>query len=215
MNKSISSIISYVNEVLPNAVQSTTLNTFIDEIVRTVKHYTPNIAVWSTQTVADQQAYTLPDHINVRDIISMHISNTTYNATTLVTSTLDWNPYRFVGYEDREKGLAYFRATTVGSSAERICLSPIPDDVVYMKTMYWGSPQTSESTDIIKNDYMVDYIQNKLLAMIAKTGTYPRIDLANNYELEAMQNLTRLKLERKKVERELKERFKGYKDWWC
>lgn len=216
MPKSVDSIVAYCNEILPNRLQTTTIVTFLDEAFKTIRHYTPDTTNWTTQTVSSQAQYTLPNNINVRDILQFHISNTTYNSTTVVSSTLCWDEYNFVGYRDYYKARSYRRATTNNSTtyAERIVINPIPTDVIYIKVLHWDYPVTSDSTTIIKNDFMVDYLQSKTLAKIAKTGHHPRIDLANNYELDAEEALMKLKRERSHVENELAPRHLSYKEWW-
>jgi len=217
MPKTITDIINYVNEILPNRAQSTTINTFIDDAAKNVRLWTPDVIDWSTQTVANQQTYNMPSNIRINDIVSFHITQTTYNATTLVTSTLDWREYKFAGYEDRYKGDIFFRATTGNSSinADRICLSPIPDDVVYFKALHWDYPNTSMgTTTIIKNDYLISYIENKVMAKISRMGLHPRIDLSNNYEIEAESYLRLLKQDREKVVMSLSPKRISYKEWW-
>jgi hypothetical protein len=123
--------------------------------------------------------------------------------------------YQLGGYNQRNEGSKYFRATTQGSSAERIGISPIPSDVVYYKVSYWDYPNTSNgTTTIVKNDYMVKYLQSKLLSRMCKVGQYPRIDMANNYEVEAMEALSILKREREEVENTMTPNRISYKDWW-
>lgn len=213
-HKSIADIKLLVDEFIPNRVQSTTKNKLIDEIARTIRHYTPDVKVWSTQTVANQQVYDLPTHIRVDDIIRFEFSPTTYNSTTVVSSTLYWDFYKFVGYEDRNKSNIFYRGTTKASESERVGINPIPEDVNYIRVMYWDYPQTSDSTDVIENDYMTDYIQYKLMARIARIGNHPRIDLSNNYEIEAEAALRKLKQDREKIKLALSPKRISYKDWW-
>jgi len=216
MPKTITEISDYINEMLPNRVNSTTLVTFIDDEFKLIRHFTPDYNVWSTETAANTQNYTLPNNIKADDVISFHVSGTTYNAAAVVTSTLDWNKYDFVGYEDRHKGGSYFKASTgTANYADIICLNPIPTDITYLKALYWDYPQTSNgSTTIISNDYVVAYLTNKVLSKVARVGNHPRIDLSNNYEIEAGDILNDLKREREKVVARLSPTRKGYKDWW-
>lgn len=217
MPKIITDMIAYINEFLPNRANSSTINTFIDDEAKRIRRFIPDILDHSTQTVADQQTYNLPNNIRISDIISMYMSATTYNATTLVTSTLDWRKYKFAGYEDRYMGEIYFKATTENSSvnSDRICISPIPDDVVYFKISHWAYPNTSNgTTTIINNDTLVAYLENKVMAKISRMGNHPRIDLSNNFELEAESYLRVLKRERENKELALSSKRIGYKDWW-
>lgn len=215
MSKTVAGMISYIDEVLPNAVSSDLKVTYIDESFKNVRRFTPDIVDWTTQTVADQQEYDLPNNINVDDIISLYICETTYNTTTVVGSTMEWLKYKFAGREDRMKGNIYYRGTTEAAAAERIGLSPLPDDVVYIRAQHWDYPQTSNgSTTIIKNDYMIEYIQNKVLAKVARTGAYPRVDLSNNYEIEAQFSYNNLMREHTRVRKGLQEKRIGYRDWW-
>jgi hypothetical protein len=74
---------------------------------------------------------------------------------------------------------------------------------------------TSDSTTLLKvDDLLINYIQNKLAAKVCRSGSFPRIDLGNNYEMEAIESLNRAKLNKKQLETRTAKFKRSYKDWW-
>ena len=61
----------------------------------------------------------------------------------------------------------------------------------------------------------MEYLQNKLAARVCKSGSFPRVDLANNYEIDAEFKLgiARTHYHNTKFKKQAKRNI-SYKRWW-
>jgi len=205
-----------VDEIVENVIATTTKIRFINIALQEARPWMTKVETFSTQTVADQQLYNLPTGVKVSDILpeGVYLTQTTYNTTTVVSSTLFYNKYKLRGRLCPLEGSQFFEYTT------QLGISPVPDDVVYLKVMYRHVPgeytSSSDSTTIFDYDSdIMNYLKNKTIARICKAGKFPRLDLGNNYELEAESNLDNARMNWYKMERRRKNQNAiSYRDWW-
>lgn len=214
MAKTVGQIINFVDQMIPNSVDSTTKMIFIEDIWKDIKEYNTEYVISDTTPTASSQAnYSLPTGVHWKDLIWVGISPTTFNTTNVVGSTTPFVEYLYKSKRNLELGMQWWENTSTS-----IRLASIPDDAYHMQYRYLPSLVCNASTDsttvIPGNDYMADYTQNKLAAQIAKFGAFPRIDLANNYELEAQEKLTKIKIESKKLKWARMGYSISYKEWW-
>jgi hypothetical protein len=214
MPKTISQVLGFVDQMIPNAVDTTTKMIFIEDIFKDIREYNTEYVVSDTTPTASSQAtYSLPTGIRWKDLIFVGISPTTFNTSNVVASTTPFVEYLYKTKRNEETGLQWWEYTSTA-----IRLSSIPDDAYHMQFRYLPGltcNATSDSTTVIPaNDYMCDYIQNKLAVKIAKFGTFPRVDMSNNYELDSMELLTKIKIESKKMYWRRLGYAVSYKDWW-
>ena len=215
MGKTLQAIINWVDEVVPNAMETTTKQVFLSDLLGEgdFKNFNTARTYLDTYTVADQSDYDLPTGIKVDDIIRAYVSPTTYNSTDVVGSTTLFEKYTLLGI-DSEKSPGFVEYTT------QIHLIPTPDDSYHMrliyKPVYRGNlaDTTSLATEILAQKPLIDWLQNKLAARVCKSLAFPRIDLGNNYELEAEEKLSAARLEYYQDRRKRCANKIGWKDWW-
>lgn len=214
MAKTIGGIVNWVDAMLPNAVDTTTKFVFIEDMFKDIKEYNTEYVVSdTTPTVADQAVYSLPSGISWRDLIYVGVSPTTFNSSNLTGSTTPFTEYLYKPERTVEIDSRWWEY-----SSTSIRIGTIPDDALHMRFKYLPNLVCNAATDSTTvfpgNDQMVGYIQNKLASQIAKYGSFPRIDLANNYELEAQEYLTKVKIESAKMKWKRISTDIGYRDWW-
>jgi hypothetical protein len=200
--------------MMTSFVDSTTKMIFIEDIFKDVKEFNTDYVVSDTTPTASSQAtYSLPTGVSWKDLIYVGISPTTFNTTNVVGSTTPFVEYLYKTKRNEETGMQWWEYT---SSSIRI--NSLPDNAYHMQFRYLPSlvcNASSDSTTLIQaNDLICDYIQNKLASQIAKFGAFPRVDLSNNYELEAMDKLTRVKIASKQMYWRRLGYAISYKDWW-
>lgn len=215
MGKTIGDIITYVDSVIPNKITEATKIIFLSDLLGEgdFRKFNPEIVQYDTYTVADQSEYDLPASIKVKDLLYLGVSPTTYNSTDVVGSTTLFQIYKYYGQEDSQIGQRYTNYTS------QLSLIPTPDDSYHMRMKYrpfYGAySASSDSTTIIEADNnLINYLQNKVAARICKSMAFPRIDMGNNYEIDAEMNLNNARLNYYKTRRAESNRNISYKRWW-
>lgn len=214
MPKTISQIINYVDETVPNAIASTTKQLIIADIWKELKEYNSEYVVSdTTPTASSQKVYSLPTGVAWKDLIYVGVSATTYASTTLPLSTTPFTEYRYKAEDNEEIGNQWYEYTS-----SSICIIAVPDNAYYMRFKYVPSLVMAASSDLtvplLCSINMVYYIQHKLSSIVARSGAFPRIDLANNYELDAMESLSKIKIDAKKLRWSRLKSATSYKAWW-
>lgn len=214
MAKTVGNIIGWVDAMLPNSVDSTTKMIFIEDIWKDIKKYNTEYVVSDTTPTASSQAtYSLPSGVTWNDLIYVGVSGTTFNSSNIVASTTPFTEYLYRTKRNEEGASQWWEYTSTS-----IRLSAIPSNACHMQFRYLPSlvcNASSDSTTVVPaNDDMVNYIQNKLAGQIAKYGSFPRIDLANNYELDAQEALIKVKITSKKMKWRQLGYSVSYKEWW-
>lgn len=214
MSKTVAQIIAWVDQMLPNVIDSTTKYVFLEDMYKNIKKYnTEYVTSDTTPTASSQADYSLPSGVDYRDLMYVGVSPTTFNTTNIVGSTTPFVEYNFKSWKNEDIGMQWWE-----NSSTNIRLSSIPDDAYHMRFKYLPSLVCNASTDsttlIPGNDHMVSYLQNKLAAQVAKMGNFPRIDLANNYELEADEMLNKIRIDSFNFKTRQRGYNTSYKDWW-
>lgn len=219
MAKTVGEILDLVDEIVPNRINSTTKVKFLNDILMVASRYnTDSIVLNTTGTIADTQTYDLPSGTKVEDILWLGLSNSTFSSTDIsAASTTVYTEYKFKGIEDPESGLRYFVHST------QLGLIPVPDDAYYLRIEYnpylgpfssTASPSSDSTTILNINSYLINYVQDKLCSKICKSVSFPRLDLANNYELDSIDSLDQAKLHYYKTLQARSKRNISYKRWW-
>lgn len=220
MPKTVGEILDICNELVPNRIGTTTKVKFLNDILATVKKYNTEITtLYTTGTVTSTAVYSLPSGVKVEDLTYVGISNSTFNTTTIAAnSTTIYLEYKFMGQDDPEVGLRYKEYTS-----SSIVITPMPDNDYYMVWKYrpplgpfssTADPTSDATVTIDVNNFLTNYIQNKLCAKIAKSMAFPRLDLANNYEMDAVEDLNNATMNYYKVNQIKQKRRISYKRWW-
>lgn len=214
MAKTVAQITAWVDTMIPNAMDSTTKYILLEDIFDDVKRYNIEYVVSdTTPTVANQSIYSLPTGVHWRDLVYVGVSNTTFNSTNVMGSTTLFTEHKYRTLRQNDVGLSW-----IENSSSSIILSGIPGNAYHMRFRYLPSltaNSSSDSTTIVPaNDEIIDYIQNKLAAMVAKSGAFPRVDLANNYEMEAQDAKSKVMIESAKFRWNRNKDSISYKEWW-
>lgn len=216
--KTVGDIINYVDRVVPNNVGSSDKYVYLQDICRDVRHLNTKYDTWDTNTITSASFYNLPTNINWTDLLWVGVSNSTYDVA-ISPSTMpysDYQEYKYKGLDESITGLQWIESGDTGITLYG--LSTQNKHWIRYKCLphlVFCTTSSSDSTSYLNvDDILTDYIQNKLAAKVCKSGAFPRVDLANNYELEANELLSRIKLNKKQFETRTAKRKISYKGWW-
>jgi hypothetical protein len=220
--KTVADYVSYVNEVVPNNVATTSKYTFLQDILKDIRDLNTYYETRDTNTSTSASYYNFPTTDMLwSDIQWLGISNSTYNVA-ISPSTMPYSDYTEIKYKGLDEEIDSYQWVETGTSG--IILYGLSTENKHwlrykcLPTLIFGLSSgigSSDSTTVIQVDSLLaDYIQNKLAAKVCRSGAFPRIDLGNNYEMEAQDLLARAKLN-KRIADTKRAKFKvGYKDWW-
>ena len=208
----LSDVLTYIDTVYPNKTGSTMKITFINDEQRKIFKYMNPVGMATITTIADQFSYALPSDCNIDLIEQVLVTNT----TTTVDSSTPFNNYEFAGLDQEMSGGNFYY-----DAFGKIALYPVPDKngytgrVIYSKRPVLFASTVADSTTNFNLDAdWLDYIKFKVIARVAKSGSYPDIDIANNYEVDAMEVERHLKLDKaNKKMKNPRERI-AYTDGW-
>jgi hypothetical protein len=213
MAESLSDVLSYINNILPNGISTENKVIIINDILKNDwKHFT-STAYYTFNTSSSQVYYNLPTNCKVYQIVENGVGVSA--STQAVSSTTVYEPYHFIGQDEAVDGNVFFECST---SSTQIGIYPTPDDVYPARIKYQEYPTLFSSTATttlfnIDQDFM-NYVRNKAMSVVAKSGKFPRIDLANNDEMDAKEILRKFKL-RKKQENIKTSRYRiSYQEGW-
>lgn len=216
--KTVGDIVSYVDRVVPNALATTDKMGFLLDIARNIREYNLNYETYDTNTSTNVNIYTVPSsHLSYRDIIWLGVSNSTYDVA-ISQSTCPISDYTEFKYKGKDEDTGSNQWLEHGSSAVYI-YGLSTQNKHWLK--YRCVPHlefglnSSDSTTIVNVDnVLTDYIQNKLAAKVCRSGAFPRVDLSNNYELEAQELLSKVRLNKRILDTKRNPLKIGYRDWW-
>lgn len=205
----LNEMLNYINTVLPNTVSTEIKVKYINDEQRKIYKYMSELDMYETISIANQPIYTLPDDCEIESISQVLVSN-----TTVLDSSTPFVTYSYAGENDSlDSGSFYYNA--LGN----LGLYPIPDKTNYaIRILYEKRPIIFATSDgnkefNIEGDFL-DFIQTRVMSKIARTGNYPDIELANNYEIEAKEIESKLKMDRaKRKAKNPKSRY-SYKEGW-
>lgn len=210
--KTLGQVLTYINEVLPNALNTTTIITFINDELRGIWKDATSTKIGEFNTVSSQYYYSLPTDCDF-DMIS---ENGLYIATStgVPTSTFTYNKYSYAGDDEELDGYKYYFVP-----GGFMGVYPIPDKNYNAKLKYQARPTLFSSTNDSTTYFDIDqdsimYLQDKVMAKVAKSGNAPDVDLANNYEMDAEEKKRKIRYEHRR-ERAKSPRIRwSYKEDW-
>ncbi len=212
MGKLVSEIFAYINEILPNSVASTTIYTYFNDECKKYWKYLTNTTQNSTVTATTQTAYNLPS----TDIHFWMLKNVRVGDSTASSDTV-YSTYLFVNTTDDLSDNCYYDA-----KGNKVGIYPPPtsdEDDFPIVFEYQEPPRfitaASDTTSITNfDDDLTEVIVNNICSKIAKTGKFPRVNLANNYMIDGQVNERKMKLrcEQKKVKDDADTKW-DWRDW--
>lgn len=210
--ETLADFLSYVNEILPNRVNSTTIVKFVNEESRQIWKYMTNIEYdYSLKTSSGIALYSLPTACQLDAIKSVMVSD-----STAITSTCSFSDYTFIGQDGELTANNYY----VGVNGS-IGLYPVPTVTGYnIQLEYQERPTifgyaTSDTTTLfnLDRDYL-DFIRCKVMSRVAKTGNSPDVEMANNYEMDARVLEKKMKLEKARLNFKRNSNKISYTEGW-
>jgi len=209
--KTLQQSLNYINELLPNRINSTTIVTFINDEQRKLWQYMTSTKLYETYTVADQALYSLPSDCD----FEMIKPNGVLVATTTDGSTsATFDPYSYVGKDDNASDYSYYEGLdgTFG-------ILPVP--TVTQKPIhirYQPRPTLFASTDTavqynLDEDY-IELVELKVMAKICKMGNNPDVEMGNNYTMDAMELERKMKFRMANKKAKTSRRTVSYREGW-
>jgi hypothetical protein len=200
VSETLSQVLGYINELLPNRMNSTTIVMLINNEQRKIWRQMTSTNYYEMVTASSQAIYNLPSDCEFDMIAESGIM--LGDSTNAVTSTTIFEPYTFCGADDELAGNNYYEGVS-GTFG----LYPVPQYANYpIRIKYQERPTLFASSDgsayfNLDQDY-IDLIKFRVMSRVAKSGNNPDVELANNYETDAEQIERKLRL--KKANEKLK-----------
>jgi hypothetical protein len=205
MAETLAQILTYINELLPNRINSTTIVTLINNEQRKIWEKMTPESYYSFDTIANQSLYLLASDMNFEKISDVLVYST--------TDDVDFTQYEFAGLSEELVGYRYYDAL------ENIGISPTPTKTgCTVQIRYQVRPTIFASSDTavefnLDNDYL-DLVKFRVMSRIAKSGKNPKIELANNYESDANELERKLRMKYANKKAKLPKRRISYKKGW-
>lgn len=210
-SKTLGQSLSYINEILPNRVNSTTIITFINNSQRKNWHDMTSTALYEAYTVANQELYSLPSDCEFESITpnGIYVGDSTNGSTNQTFKT-----YSYAGKDDYASDYSYYEGLngTFG-------ILPVPDvsnKPIHIR--YQTRPILFTSTDTntqynLDEDW-IELIECEAMAMICKMGNNPDSELSNNWTMEAMEIRKRMKLKQANKKTKSTRKRISYQEGW-
>lgn len=203
--ETLSQALSYIDELLPNKVASTTKITLINNELRRLWPYMTSTEIYEFVTVSSQYVYSLPSDCEFESIVENGLA--IGDSTATATSTTVFTTYSFAGDDEELTDYHYYNVSGSLGIYPAPEYSDYPARLKYQKRpTLFASSDTNSQFDV-EEDF-VDVIKLRTMSKVAKCGNNPDVELANNYDADADQ------LERKLKMRTLKKRSKTPRTRW-
>ena len=190
----IQDFVTEVDTLYPNSFTDQQKITWLNQVQNRYVKWLTGETLYSFNTVADQEIYTLPDGISFDLVKALYISP----STDTPDSETYFEQYHKAGRDNYLAGKCFYK------SLDNIGISPVPDNAYPARMYYQERPTEFSSTDMtaefnIDTDW-IEALIFKVAARCAKTGKFPNVELANNYEAEA-EDLLRQMRHQKTIEK--------------
>lgn len=204
-------VLDYIDTVLPNSLTTATKVIFINDEIKELWRDMSPYEIYEFDTVENQTFYDLPTNTKFDQIYEdgLKIATTTgsVNEDTL------YNTYSFCASEDELTGYRFFDGLE-----SNFGIYPEPDSIYDAKLKIIQYPTLYAVTDTSKvigldRDY-IKLLKLKVLSRVAKSGTFPRVDLANNYYMDAVELEKKMKYYSKYQKHKDKRHSASYKEGW-
>ena len=213
MAKTLQQVLDFIDTFLPNPLTTQNKIDLINDEIATLWKDMTSTSYYSFDTIAEQSLYTMPNDMNFEMIIEAGLMIS--NSTKAVSSTTVFNDYKYYGPSEEFRGNAFYDALD-----GVLGVYPIPDAIYPARIRYqpratvYASSDTALTLDL-SQDY-IKLIQYKTMAMVAKAGNAPDIDLANNWTMDAEQVERDMKMDAAKKKRKMsRERISFREGWNC
>lgn len=219
--KYLASILTNIDEMLPNSISATIKCIYANDVLRNIApisnttQYTPSSTTTAGFYVLTSgiDYYALPTGINIDDIKEIIVNST----TGAISSTSIVKKYTYKGINDDLSGYNYYEWTT----GSYFGIHPIPtsNDTNHVMRIRYLKPPVTFTTANYSSDTLgidCDYeeaLRKGIIAKIAKSGDFPDITMANNWESEHIESYRSLNLRAKQKNQRQRGNKISYKDW--
>lgn len=187
--ETINQVLAYIDDLFPNALTRATKVDLVNAELRKIWEHMTSTEIYEFTTISSQALYNLPTNVS----LDMVVENGVLIATsTTASSTTIYQPYSYIGPDEELEGSRYYEALG------QVGIYPVPDNGYPARIKYQEYPTLFASTDVgvqfnIDQDY-VDLIKYKVMTRVAKSGKFPNVELANNYEADAKELERKMKV---------------------
>jgi hypothetical protein len=220
--KTVKSVIDWIDARIPNPLTLANKLIYLNDIVSDgdFRTYNTKFEILDTQTYSSNYRIALPAGVTVKDLFYVGLTSLAYSTDNVMGTTTPFTEYKYLGLRDPSRPGYFQDQINSTDNVHNIGIYPAPDNAYHIRLIHkpYQSGFTSDNytTNILRcDDQLVKYAQYKLGADVLRSLAFPRIDLANNYELEAMQALGSAKINYHNHMSKISKRQLGYKDWWC
>jgi len=209
--ETLGEILSYLDVILPNSLETLTKIVLINDEIKEIWRDMSPYYIYSFTTVEGQMFYNLPAYYRFDQIYEDGLKIATTEGT--VTEDTIYNTYSFCASEDELSGHSFFDGLE-----DNFGIYPEPDGEYNAKIKLVRYPDlydetnTSEVVDLDR-DY-IKLLKLRVLSRIAKSGSFPRVDLANNYYVDALELEKKMKYYNKRSKFKDRRHSTSYKDGW-
>jgi hypothetical protein len=211
MAETLQQTLDYINEILPNKMNSTTIITLINNEQRKLWRNMTSTSLYEMYTVANQEIYTLPTDCDFEMITENGIL---VAGSTTGSTNQTFTAYKYAGKDDYAGDYVYYEALD-----ETFGIIPIPtvsNKPIHIR--YQPRPTLFASTDTavqfnLDEDY-IDLIKFRVMSRICKSGNNPDPEMANNYEADAMELERKMKLRKARDKMKTRRRTVSYMEGW-
>jgi len=219
--KTIQNILDWVDNRIPNPLATSNKIIYLSDLIADgeFREFNSRLEYWDTCTVSTGYTYSLPAGVTIKDIRWVGISPTTYNTSNVISTTTPFTEYKYIGLRDPSRPGYFDDKQYSSNNVSLMGITPRTTNSYHLRVIYkpYQGPFTAstDSTTIVNcDDQLYKYLQYKMAAEVCRSLAFPRIDLANNYELEAMQAIGTARTNYYNTRRRTSKRNISYKDWW-
>lgn len=213
MSKTLGQVLSYINELLPNKMNSTTITGLLNsEMLKIFRDMTSTALSTTLVTGSSQALYDLPSNCDFSLITENGISVATSAGSTF------FNIYNYAGADEVNEALEGYRYYEGINRTFGIYPIPLSSGLTiaikYQKRPDLFGFASTDSTTIVPLDQdYVELLELRTMAKIAKSGNSPDIELANNFDADALEMRRELKFKRANERMKTPRKRFSYKDW--
>lgn len=209
--KTLGQSLSFINEVLPNKVNSTTIITLINNEQRKIWHHMTSTSLYEAYTVANQELYSLPTDCEFERIVENGIL---VGESTNGSTSQSFTPYSYAGKDDNASDYVYYEGLNDTFGIIPIpTVSNIPIHIRYQpRPIMFASTDTNTQYNL--NEDFIELIELRTMSRICKIGNNPDAELANNYEADANELERKMKVRLARDKAKNNRRRVSYREGW-
>ncbi len=216
----VQEIIDDIDVRTPNGFTHAEKVNWINDVIKKVYRHAGIKGIYDFTLETTTVLNSVSTNIKMQKIERVLVSDST--AIADIDADTVWQTYKFSAPENELTGYKYYkpnREECPSTDLDKIGFYPASTEGYVARIYYDKVPDkigtdTTDSTTIpeLKEDYH-DIIKYGTMEIIATAGINPDVSLRNNYHMEYLEELHRIKLEEGKIKEKLPRKKKSYKEW--